>query len=157
MHAYNTGDSSVSCLKGISERILLNINSAAIALSAESNLNDETKQFYKKIQDMFTEFNLSVQQWAEYYLDDSGAGAAELRELTTPESRKQHFINFMTTKYGGRISEEMRHKILDEAEKYENMGVFINLAFGVKKRRKQNLTKRRKQSKKRRFSKRKKN
>jgi hypothetical protein len=127
LNAYGPG--SHSCIKGMVERVVTGINSVAILLS----IDDESNALYSDIKKLFMspDFNEVVQKWASIYLDE-GEGATDFERLSDDE-RRAHFISFMIAEFGAYITDELRTKIYTEAENYERMGVFENLAFGVKK------------------------
>ena len=145
LNAYGQGQ--VSCVKGMVERLLTTIGSVAEVLTIES----EGEPHYVELKKIFNkvEFNDLVQEWANTYLED-GPKHNEIIDLSV-EDRKKHFINFITEKYNGtplyQIKKaEIDEKIMSEANKYEQMGVFKNMYFGGKKRK--SMRKRNKHSKK---------
>jgi hypothetical protein len=143
LNAYGQGGQS--CVKGMFERIITILGTVAITLTQDGVSNQENET-YKTLKKLFREINFSdyVQEWAVTYLED-GEKEEELKSLSTDE-RKRHFINFMTTKYGALINETIRRKILEEAEQYQQMGVFERMSFGGRRNKK---TRRRKGNKKR--------
>jgi len=137
VHAY--GDGGQSCIKGAYERIITSIGAVAEYLSVLYPDCDEI-HFYKKIMKVFEklEFNDYVQQWAELYLDkeDNIRIKGEKPTLSpthemNPEELKQHFINFMKSKYDGTpFYNSMVTRIETEADTYESMNVFQDRQFG---------------------------
>ena len=128
LNAYGQGGQS--CVNGVFERIITTIGAVAIVLTQGSmNQDNET---YKTLKKLFREINFSelVQEWASTYLED-GEKEEELKSLNV-EQRKEHFIQFMTTKYGALITPIITEKIKKEADDYLVSGVFDRMAFGVK-------------------------
>jgi hypothetical protein len=126
LNAYGHGGRS--CIKGMVERVVTGINSVAILLS----IDDDSNALHSDIKKLFMspDFNEVVQKWASIYLDE-GEGATDFERLSDDE-RRDHFISFMIEEFGTYITDELRTKIYTEAENYERMGIFKNLAFGVK-------------------------
>jgi uncharacterized protein YjbI with pentapeptide repeats len=148
LNAYGHGGQS--CVKGMFERIVTTLGEVAKTLTKDKNQENET---YKTLKYLFPQINFVelVQEWAATYLE-GGEKEEELRSLTE-ERKKAHFINFMETKYGGLLNETIRRKILEEAKKYQDIGVFERMAFGRRKgnkktRRRINKNTRRKGNKK---------
>ena len=133
LNAYGRGDGNESCVKGMFERILTILGTVAITLTQDDSMNQDNET-YKTLKKLFREINFSelVQEWASTYLED-GEKEEELKSLSADE-RKAHFINFMTTKYGALINETIRRKITEEAEQYQQMGVFERMSIGGKRR-----------------------
>ena len=131
LNAYGQGGQS--CVKGMFERIITILGTVAITLTQDGVSNQENET-YKTLKKLFREINFSelVQEWAATYLED-GKKEEELKSLSTDE-RKAHFINFMTTKYGVLINATIRRKISEEAEQYQQMGVFERMSMGGRRR-----------------------
>jgi uncharacterized protein YjbI with pentapeptide repeats len=129
LEAYN-GPSPESCVKGMVERIVTNLNEVANQLLTAFPEN----QTYNEIKGLFPniDFRAAVQEWAQKYLED-GESEDELINLS-PEQRKQHFIDFMKQKYGGLITNSINDQINKEAKEYERMGVFERRSFGGKRK-----------------------
>ena len=131
LNAY--GQNGQSCIKGMFERIVTILGSVAITLTKDESMNQDNET-YKTLKKLFREINFSelVQEWASTYLED-GEKEEELKPLSV-EQRKEHFIHFMTTKYGALITPIITEKIKKEADDYLVSGVFDRMAFGVKMR-----------------------
>ena len=127
LNAY--GRDNVSCVKGAFERIVITLGAVAITLTKDESMNQENET-YKTLKKLFREINFAelVQEWSATYLED-GEKEEELKSLSTDE-RKAHFINFMRTKYGILITPIITAKILEEAEQYQQMGVFERMSIG---------------------------
>jgi hypothetical protein len=130
------------------ERILTILGTVAITLTQDDSMNQDNET-YKTLKKIFREINFSelVQEWATTYLQD-GEKEEELKPLSV-EQRKDHFINFMITKYAGLINPTIRRKITQEADEYERNKVFEQLYFGgkrgkIKRTRKRRTIRRRK-------------
>ena len=153
LQAYN-GPSPESCVKGMVERIITSLNDVANQMLTEFPEN----QTYNDIKRLFPNivFNEVVQEWAQKYLED-GEDEAELIDLTEAQ-RKQHFINFITEKYGALITASILDQINREAQNYETAGVFERRSFGGNRkiRRKRGNRKTLKKSKNRKTTKRRK-
>ena len=127
LNAYGQGGES--CVKGMFERIVTILGTVAITLTKDESMNQENET-YKTLKKLFREINFPelVQEWSSLYLED-GEKEQELKSLSI-EERKAHFINFMKTKYGALITPIIRDKILEEAEQYQQMGVFERMSIG---------------------------
>ena len=144
LNAY--GRNQPSCVKGMFERIITTLDQTVKLLITEPKY--ENNDIYKKIKSLFNkiDFNELVQEWANAYLSD-GTNPDEIKDLTE-EARKDHFITFITAKYGNLITPEITQKIMKEANDYESSGVFKILSFGGKRRKtKKNKSKKHKSKK----------
>lgn len=124
-------DGQMSCVAGIVERFYMIIGDAAYAMCPDENCNNQTyiellTLFGKKI-----DKNELTQEWAEKYLESD-----EIKNMSKSE-RKQHYINFMKSKYNDLdMLDETTEKLINiEADNLDY--VFESLQFGGKKRNKQ--------------------
>jgi hypothetical protein len=133
LNAYGKGEGNESCVKGVFERITTVIGAVAIILTKDESMNQDNET-YKILKQIFRQINFGelVQEWATTYLED-GEKEEELRSLSL-EERKSHFINFMMTKYQGLINPAIRRKIREEADQYQQYGVFERMAMGKSKK-----------------------
>lgn len=140
---------SISCSKGITEKIILSLGSA---LKIVCTINDETNcpQNYKDLyKNVFSFLNMTelVQEWTQNFLDnDEFKTRHNIRENDEESKRKmrQSLENFLKKKYfeAGEYTEENLNKINREIEQYDELGVFSNLYFGGFWNKKRNMKRR---------------
>ncbi len=142
-------ESSLSCSKGISERIISSVGAIIqnlcliedekiLAKKCPSEFNKLDKLFNRKLNDV-------IQEWAELYLED-GKHYEELKKLKDSGNKdavKNHLIQFINKSYNNIISENLQMKIEQEIAEYERIGVFDNLYFGGKRSARKQTSKRR--------------
>jgi hypothetical protein len=127
--AYQNGE--MSCVAGIVERFYMIIGDAAYAMCPDENCDNPT---YTELLTLFgkkIDKNELTQEWADKYLESD-----ELKNMSKSE-RKQHYINFMKSKYQelGMLDETTKNLINREADNLDY--VFESLQFGGKRRNKQ--------------------
>ncbi len=126
-----------SCVPGMIERILTAIGSIADNICIINS--DKCTPVMKQLQKLFNiNLNDILKEWSEIYFE-GGPNHQELLNLSA-EQRKQHLIDFIKNKYNNAITQTIQNRINEEIEAYEKMGVFQNLQFGGrrKKRTKKN-------------------
>lgn len=134
---------SLSCTRGIRERFFTSLKTALLIyciniskctpiykniLRLGCNVNvDNFKQLHK---------NEITQKWAEEYLHNENF-TMNLSEKDREKILKNHYTNFMLQKYREENQETPQNieMILQEAEKLADFGVFKNMTFGGKKKR----------------------
>jgi hypothetical protein len=128
-NAYQNGE--MSCVGGIVERFYMIIGDAAYAMCPDENCNNP---IYTELLTLFgkkIDKNELTQEWAEKYLESD-----EIKNMSKSE-RKQHYIDFMKSKYKelDMLDETTENLINKEADNIDY--VFESLQFGGKRRNKQ--------------------
>jgi len=135
-------DGQMSCVGGIVERFYMIIGDAAYAMCPDETCNNPS---YTELLTLFgkkIDKNELTQKWAEEYLESE-----KIKKMSKSE-RKQHYIDFMKSKYQelDMLDETTENLINREADNLDY--VFESLQLGGKKRNKQ-TRKNRKLTKKR--------
>ena len=140
--------SMISCVKGISERIILALGKT---LEIICSAKDETicpKMYEELYKNVFKSLNMNelVMEWSEKYLDNEEFKKNHDIKTDDPNSKKKmarSLINYLMKKYSeaGELTRKNHNKIIDEVIMYTNDGVFDRLQFGGKKRKNKRQTK----------------
>jgi surface protein len=140
--------SMISCVTGISERILLALGKT---LEIICSAKDETicpKMYEELYKNVFKSLNMNelVMEWNEKYLDNEKFKENHDIRKDDPNSKKKmsrSLINYLMKKYSeaGELTRKNYNKIIDEVIMYMNDGVFDRLQFGGKKRKNKRQTK----------------
>ena len=155
-YAYSQGEGleRMSCTKGILERFYFLIGDSAFAVCPDNTCDNEIydKVIYEDLQILFNkkidraEFNSFSGEWANIHLQSE-----EVHNLSE-EDRKKHYISFMIAKYNetGRDDDMAIEEINREADNFENINVFKDLAFGGKRKQRRTIKKTKNKEKQRR-------
>jgi len=133
LNAYS--NNGVSCVAGMIERIVTEngIIIKALCLEGCDEVNQELNALFNKT------LNDVIQEWSNTFLE--GGPQENVLENMTVEQRKQHLIDFIKNSYNNIIDSNLALKISEEINKYETMGVFQNLHYGEKKKKRTNKKK----------------
>ena len=128
-NAYQNGQ--MSCVGGIVERFYMIIGDAAYAMCPDETCDNPTYVELLTLFDKKLDKNELTQEWAETYLESD-----EIKNMSKSD-RKQHYIDFMKSKYKElyMLDETNENLINKEADNLDY--VFESLQFGGKKRNKQ--------------------
>ena len=142
---------TLSCDKGIYERLIKSIGNAA-RIENDTD-NSEQTQLYRRLQRLFgltdrfdeIETNRLITTWGQKYFnrqdDDRDAMTPEERqelaevEALSPQERKEHFINFVYSQLDPHVDKRKIQPIIDKfLNDFEQLNSFETLTLGGRKR-----------------------